>query len=417
MIKIKAIISDKILLQNFSYITALQVFLLIAPLITYPYLVRVLGQELYGLILSAQMLASYASIIIDFGSNGVCAKHVSINRNNPSKLAEILNSVLVVRFTLFIITFLLYMGVVFLIPQYKAYYLLFILTYGLTFNDLLFPQFFFQGIENMKAITLINISTKLFFIVLIFIIVKNPDDYLFVPLLYSLGYVLGGAYSIYLIYHVQGIKFIIPNVRTILYYLKDCSALFANDLICTIKDKVNYIFVGIYAGMSDVVVYDLGLKMHSLLTKPMQILTTVLLPRFAANRNVKKLTRVLVVSFSMALVLVLLTNLFLPQIVNFFIHKQIDYLPLRLFLLAPLFVSVSSVISSNLFIAFGYNRYVLHSIIVTTFVYVIVFIYLLFSGRLNSVNSFIALALISYFTEFIYRIIKASRIIKMEKES
>ena len=417
MSMVKKYLPDKKLLQNFTYITVLQVFLLVAPLITYPYLVKVLGQELYGVVLSAQMLASYASIIIDFGSNGVCATHVSINRNEISKLSEIVNSVISVRFIFFLGCFLLYMGVVFLVPQYRAYYLLFLLTYGLTFNDLLFPQFFFQGIENMKAITIINIITKLFFIVLIFFVVKSPDDYLFVPLLYSVGYVLGGIYSVYLIYHVQHVKFYIPEKKTLTYYVKDCSPLFANDLICTVKDKVNYMLVGIYAGMGDVVIYDLALKLHSLLTKPMQILTTVLLPRFAANRDVKKLKFVMLLSFVISFILVIITNIFLPEIVQFFVHKQIDLLPLRAFLIAPLLVSVSTVISSNLFIAFGYNKYVLYSIIVTTIVYIISFVCLLVSGHLHSIYAFVALALISYFTEFVYRLIKASIIIRKGKVS
>lgn len=403
---------DKKLLQNFTYITFLQVFLLVAPLITYPYLVKVLGQELFGEVLSAQMLASYASIIIDFGSNGVCAKHISINRNDISKLSEIVNSVISVRAIFFLGCFLLYMGVVFLVPQYRTYYLLFLLTYGLTFNDLLFPQFFFQGIENMKAITIINIITKLFFVILIFFVVKGPEDYLFVPLLYSLGYVLGGIYSVYLIYHVQHVKFYIPDKKILGYYMRDCLPLFANDLICTVKDKVNYMLVGIYAGMSDVVIYDLALKIHSFLTKPMQILTTVLLPRFAANRDVKKLKMVLLLSFGIAFILVVITNMFLPEIVYFFIHKHIDLLPLRAFLIAPLLVSVSSVISSNLFIAFGYNRYVLYSIIVTTMVYILSFVVLFVSGHLNSIYSFVAMALIAYFTEFVYRSTKAIRIIR-----
>lgn len=403
---------DEKLLQNFTYISFLQVFLLLAPLITYPYLVKVLGQELYGVVLSAQMLASYASIIIDFGSNGVCAKHVSINRDDPNKVAEIVNSVISVRFLVFLECFLIYMAFVLLVPQYRSYVILFLLTYGLTFNDLLFPQFYFQGVENMKAITIINIITKLIFIILIFVVVKGPDDYLFVPILYSIGYTLGGAYSLYLIYHVHRIKFFVPDLETLKYYVKDCSPLFANDLICTVKDKVNYMFVGIFAGMGNVVIYDLALKLHSLLTKPMQILTTVLLPRFAANRNVRQLKKVIAISFSIALCLVVITNIFLPQIVTFFLHKEINLLPLRLFLMAPLLVSVSSVISSNLFIAFGYNKYVLYSIIVTTIVYIITFVALLISGNLNSIYAFIALALISYFTEFVYRTIKASQIIK-----
>lgn len=401
---------DKKLLQNFTYISFLQVFLLVAPLITYPYLVRILGQELYGIVLSAQMLASYASIIIDFGSNGVCAKHVSISRNDLNKVAEIVNSVIFVRILLFSGCFFIYMSVVLIIPQYRPFYMLFLLTYGLTFNDLLFPQFYFQGVENMKAITLINIITKLVFIILIFIVVKGPDDYLFVPVLYSFGYTLGGIYSLFLIYHVRKIKFYIPNFDTLKYYVKDCSPLFANDLICTVKDKVNYMFVGLFAGMGNVVIYDLALKLHSLLTRPMQILTTVLLPRFSANKNIRQIKKVLLVSFCVTFLLVVLTNLFLPQIVELFIHKQIDLFPLRLFLVAPLLVSISSVISSNLFIAFGYNKYVLFSIIITTIVYVISFVCLFLGGRLNTIYAFVALALISYFTEFVYRVLKAYKL-------
>lgn len=404
----------KSLLKNFSYITAMQFFILLAPLITYPYLVRVLGQELYGIVLSAQMLASYASIIIDFGSNGVCAKHVSMNRNDKNKVSEIVNSVFIVRLVLLLSSFFLYMAVVFLAPQYREFWILFALTYGLTLNDLLFPQYYFQGIEHMKTITMISIITKLLFIGLVFFVVRSPEDYLLVPVLYTMGFALGGIISIYIIYKRHKLKLFIPNYATIKFYIKDCSPLFANDLVCTVKDKLNYMFVGIFAGMSDVVIYDLGLKLHSLLTKPMQILTTVLLPRFAVSRNVSQLKKVIVLSFSIAFILVIVTNIFLPEIVEFFIHKKIDLLPLRAFLIAPLLVSVSSVISSNLFIAFGYNKYVLYSIIVTTVAYILMFLFLLLSGRLNSIYAFVALALLSYFTEFLYRLLKAKQIIKKE---
>ncbi len=98
--------SHKVLIENFSYLAFLQVFLLLYPLITYPYLVDVLGKEIYGIVLTAQMLASYASLFIDFGSNFVCAKHVSINRDNKAKLSEILSNVLFVRLVIFIIFFL-----------------------------------------------------------------------------------------------------------------------------------------------------------------------------------------------------------------------------------------------------------------------------------------------------------------------
>lgn len=154
----------------------LQIFLLLYPLITYPYLVRVLGKEIYGVVLTAQMLASYASLLIDFGSNFVCAKHVSVDRDNKKKLSEILSNVLFVRFVIFIVAFIAYLIIVYSVPIYRQYAWLFILTYGFTTNELLFPQFFFQGIEKMKFISIVSVITKLIMVCLIFMFVKEAHD-------------------------------------------------------------------------------------------------------------------------------------------------------------------------------------------------------------------------------------------------
>ena len=103
------IANKKKLIENFSYVSALEIFVLLAPLITYPYLVRIIGRDMYGVVILSQVLASYASIIIDFGTNRVCAKHVSQNRVNNTKLSEIISSILCLRTTLWILCLVLYL--------------------------------------------------------------------------------------------------------------------------------------------------------------------------------------------------------------------------------------------------------------------------------------------------------------------
>ena len=188
---------NKVLVENFSYISALQIFLLLSPLITYPYLVRVLGRELYGWVITAQVIAGYCSLIVDFGFKSVSAKHVSIYRENKDKLSEILSSVLLVRFLLWFFCFIVYTIIVYQIDSYREHIWLFLFSFGITFNELLFPQFFFQGIEKMKYIAILNIGIRLFFLLLIFIVVKETEDYVIVPLLSSIGYFLGGVVSLY----------------------------------------------------------------------------------------------------------------------------------------------------------------------------------------------------------------------------
>lgn len=418
MIKARSILSNnRKLIENFSYVTLLQVFIIVAPLITYPYLVRVLGRSLYGVVLTAQMLASYASLIINFGSNEVCAKHVSINRDNTDSLSEIVSSVISVRSLLFFLCFVIYLSVVFIVPSYKTYWLLFLLSYTLTINDVLFPQFFFQGMEQMKYITIISIATKVLFIGLVFFIVKTPDDYLWVPILYAIGYIIGALFSLYIILHRFGVHLYVPSFKRAMIYVKDSSAIFATDLVCTIKDKVNYLLVGSFSGMGNVVIYDLGLKLNSFISKPLNIITTVMLPRFAKDRNVKTFKKVVAISFGIALSLVALVNIFLPAILDLFLGERIDMIPLRLFLLAPLFLSVSVVIYNNMFVAFGYNKYAFYSIIITTAIYIISLLIFWIIGALDNVYSFIIISLVSYFSELVYRIIKARSIVSSISET
>lgn len=402
----------KVIVENLSYMSFLQIFLIVYPLITYPFLVKVLGMELYGLVLTSQMLASYASLFIDFGSNYVCAKHVSVNRNNPFKLSEILSNVLAVRLVVFIIVFFIYCIVVCLIPLYRNNYILFILMYGMTANELLFPQFFYQGIEQMKQITIISVGTKLLLIALIFIFIRNRNDILLVPVFYTLGALLGGIMSIYQIVYVLNIKFVRPSMQNSLFYFKDSLQIFATDFICAIKDRASYLILGGCLGLSDVVVYDLGLKLNSLLSKPYSILCTVLFPRIANTKSLEIIKKNMLISFLMTLAMAILANIFLYDIVLFFLHKECDLSPIRVFTLCPVILSASCVISNNLFVALGYNKYMLYSIIITTSVYVILTLVGFLTNNLNTIMAFVVIALLSIVVEFIYRSYKAVSIFR-----
>ena len=405
------LLSRKAIVENASYLSVLQIVLLLAPLITYPYLVRVLGMELYGVIVSAQVLVSYASIIIDFGTNSVCTKHVSINRDNPKMLSEIVSSVLLIRSLLSLICFAIYVIVVLLIPAYREFFLLFLLTYGLVLQEILFPQYFFQGIENMKYVTIINVLFKAIFIALIFIVVKSPKDFILVPILYVIGYTVSSVTSIIIIVKM-GIKLRMPKLDRVLVYVKDSSPLLATSIIGTIKDKFNYFFFFFSIGMSDVVIYDLGIKLNGLIAKPVNIMEIVMFPRFAKSRNFKNIKRFAVFSFFCSLTMCALLNLFLPFLVDFFLHEQVDMFPIRLLSIAPVILAISGILGNDFMVAFGYNKYVFYSIIFTTCAYITSLLSVIILGLDNSLYAFVYIALISYFAELVYRLYATRKIIK-----
>ncbi len=402
---------NKTILNNFSYITILQIFLILVPLITYPYLIRVLGSELYGYVITAQVVASYCSILVDFGFKKISAKHISIHRDNINELSLIMSSIFTIRFFLWIISFSIYFFIIMWVDNYHRHVLLFLFSFGLTFNELLFPQFFFQGMEEMKVITILNVIIRLIFIILVFIFIKDKADYIFVPLFMSLGYFLFGIVSIIIIVKKYGLRFIKPSFENLIFYTKDTLPVFSTDIIATIKDKLNYLVVAQFIGVSEVVIYDLGAKFSSLAISPSVILNTVLFPKISREKNISFLKKGLLISISLTSLTVLCIFILLPYIVPLFINYEIDLLPIRIFLLVPIILSISSFISYNLIIGFGYNKYILYSIIVTTIGYLFAMA-IIYYNNLNSVIWVVWVAVFSYMIELIYRLFVSKKILR-----
>lgn len=398
------------LLSNFSYLTVLEIFILVAPLITYPYLVRVLGRELYGWVITAQITASYCTILIDFGFKRISARHIATNSHDPVRMGEVISAILTLRWGLWIASFIIYFGVVWLIPAYRAQLPLFLYSFLTTLSSVLFLDFYFQGIENMKYITIINIIVRGIFVAATFVVITTPADYVYVPLLWSVGYVLGGAISIWVVFYRHHLSFTVPSRKVLRQHLREGSIIFASEAMLTIKDKFNYNLMGAMIGMSDIVVYDIGSKISGLLQKPVNILSTVLFPRMAKKPSVAHAKKALLFILGLSVVLVGLTNIFLPYIVKFFIAENIDISAIRLYSLAPIILGVSSFIAVNIFFAFGKDKWLLHSTYVTTIGYLILLAAMYFGGLLTSVMSFVILTVSAYFIEALYRLMMCGKI-------
>ena len=102
---------NKNLLNNFTNLSVLYILNLLIPFIIYPYLIRVLGAETYGLVIYAQAVVMYFVILISFGFNLSGVKLVSLYRENKEKLGEIISSIFPIKFYLFIISFTMMVGI------------------------------------------------------------------------------------------------------------------------------------------------------------------------------------------------------------------------------------------------------------------------------------------------------------------
>jgi len=187
------------LISNFLSLSVLQAFTYVLPLVTLPYLVRVLGVEKYGLVMFAHSFVMFFNIIVDYGFNLSATREISIHRDNKERITEIFCSVMALKFIMTLFSLGVLTVVIFsnnrFIGEWRLYYLTFLWVIG----QALFPVWYFQGLEQMKYITIVNIASKSLFTLLIFIFVQEKKDYILVPLLNGVGVVSGGLIALYIV--------------------------------------------------------------------------------------------------------------------------------------------------------------------------------------------------------------------------
>lgn len=213
--------TGKRLLSNFFSLSSIQIVSYILPMITIPYLVRTLGAEKFGLIAFAQAIIQYFVIFSDYGFGLSATKEIAENRENLKKIEDIFSSVMVIKLIFIILSFILLSILVFSVDQFKSEWELYYLTFGIVVGQALFPVWFFQGIEKMQIVALINILPKFFFTLSIFVFIRQENDYIYVPLINSLGFLFAGIVSLWLAFFKFNAHFSIPTKRQIAYQIKE----------------------------------------------------------------------------------------------------------------------------------------------------------------------------------------------------
>lgn len=350
--------NNKTVLHNFSYLTVLQIFTILFPLITYPYLLRTLGFELYGIVIFAQAIVANIDIVINYGFNLNGARDIACNKSNRSKISIIVSSIYILKFGLWLICFLLYLAVVFTFDFFEHFRLLYVATYFISLNTVFVPIWFFQGIEKMKYLTFINVGVRLFFISLIFVVVKKQSDYFLVPLLNAIGAILGGLAAFYIVLNREKIRFVWPGTVLLKYYFKDSTPLFFTSLSTNIYVNLNKMVVGADLGMSEVTVYDMAEKITTVLKIPISMLSQATFPKISREKSIAYINKVMRVSVGTIFVLYLVICVSAHWIVWFLSgsYMLLADTTIRIMTLSALFCSANVFLGANRLMAFGYKR-------------------------------------------------------------
>lgn len=169
---------------------------------------------------------------------------------------------------------------------------MFLTAMGMIFGDVFIPTWLFQGLEQMKYVTIVNAIAKLLFTVLVFAIVTRQQDFKYILMLNSFGCVISAFCSMVLVKRMFKLHFFIPKWSVVREELKDGFSIFLSTLGMSVYRNLNIIILNYFVSSSAVGIYALAEKVIKALQSLINPISQALYPHFGyrikESVNIKK---------------------------------------------------------------------------------------------------------------------------------
>ena len=273
----------KSITKNYIYNLIYQIMVLILPLITTPYISRVLGAENIGIYSYTLSISTY---FILFGSLGIALygqREIAYNQENKKKYSKILYEIVILRFITMVISMAIFYFVFVNGKQYQMYYKILLLELLANSLDI---SWFFQGLEEFKKTILRNIVVKLISIICIFVFVKTSYDLKKYFMIYVLSILIGNlSLWAYLPKYIEKINY---KTLNIFKHIKPTIGLFIPQIAIQVYTVLDKTMIGaIISNKAEVGFYEQSQKIIKILLTVVTALGTVMVPRMA-NVYIKK---------------------------------------------------------------------------------------------------------------------------------
>lgn len=358
-IKISALSKNKTavkLSKNFAWLSLLQIASYAFPLITMPYLARIIGVVGYGKIAFAAAVMTWLQTITNWGFQYTSTRDISRNRENKEKVSEILSYTLWASSFIMLVCAIVLIVLCIIVPKFRENYLVLFMTFLMLPGHILFPEWFFQALERMKYITLLNLLSRLIFTISIFIFIKEASQYWVQPLLTSLGYIFCGFIATYFIFKRWGYKLYRPNMTEIWIMIKRSSDIFINEIVPNFYNSLSVIILGFFWGPGANGFLNVGTKFSSLGTQLTNVVSRTFFPLLSRDIRYHKYLQLIQLSFAAIFAIALMLGA--PLIIKIFYTPEFNAaIPtIRILGFSIFFIALDNVYGTNYLIVQGYER-------------------------------------------------------------
>ena len=213
------------------------------PLVTVPYLARVLGPGAWGMVLFAQTVAVWPAMLVEFGFVYSATREVARHAHDPAKLREIVGEVMACKAGLSLLGAATGIAFWFGVPALREQPLFLIGALWLALVQGFSPLWYFQGIQRMSLPAILEVACRVLYTISVFFLIKKPEDGTKVILYQALSVTLSLGIALCLVY--RSVRFTLCGFARAARTLRDAWPFFLFVAIMNLKGAINRFMLGL----------------------------------------------------------------------------------------------------------------------------------------------------------------------------
>lgn len=253
---------------------------LLFPLITFPYVSRIILPVGTGKVAFATSTVAYFTMAAMLGIPTYGIRAVARNRDDPVKLALTLKELLTINLIMSVISYAAFFVCLFLVPQMAREKTLMLVTSSAIILNVVGVNWFFQGLEEYSYITWVSVLFKVISVVTMFLFVRAKQDYIWYGVMTVLSSYGSGLVNLF-----RARRWLAPasgHAMNLRIHMKPVFIFFAMTVATTVYTNLDTVMLGFMKNDHDVGIYNAAIKIKTLLVTLVTSLGQVLLPRLSA---------------------------------------------------------------------------------------------------------------------------------------
>lgn len=351
-------------LMNFILTASAFIF----PLITYPYISRVLMPENLGKVSFATSIIYYFSMFAQLGIPTYGISACARVRDQKEKFTKTAQEILIINLLMTVVVYAVFLIALFSIPRLSAEKPLFLITSITILFNTIGVEWLYKALEQYSYITTVSITFKLIAIVAMFSLVHSPEDYVIyggISIIASTGSCLLNFLRLHRFISLKPV-----GGYAFRHHLKAIWVFFAMSVATTIYTNLDTAMLGFMKTDADLGYYSTAVKIKNVLCSLVTSLGTVLLPRLsvlAEEKRWEEFYRVVKKALNFVVLLALPLTLFFIL----FARESIltlsgdaylpSVLPMQIITPTILLIGITNVLGIQILVPLGKERQVLYS--------------------------------------------------------